>query len=153
MENQGLQTNSRKSWGNQGIDEIAKVLAIIINGQKAYGRAYSLKDTLAYFRLKLEQRFTADQVIAALGVYTDTHNDIPAPSDLIAILAPPPKRITEAEFVAAQKWQERNGFPVYSEALDIINDYHAQENEARKPAPITDPKILAVVQNTFKRIT
>ena len=106
-------------------------MAIICDGQKAYGKNVELQPLFAYFKLKLESRFSVDQVIYALNKYTDSKNDIPAPADIINILNPPKPRISEAQFVEAQKWQEKNGWPMFSDAQETIDLYRQQEKDAR----------------------
>ena len=129
---------------------MAKTLTVICDGQKQYGKQVDLKAVLAYFKFKLETRFTAEQVIYALAQYTDHHNDIPAPADVINILAPEPKKITQAEYIAAQKYQERNNYPQFSQQRDVIRDYESQESEAREPV---SGFLLETVKNSVKRIT
>lgn len=41
------------------------------------------------------------------------------------------KQITEAQFVAAQKYQEAHGWPLFSEAQGIIDRYRKQNQETR----------------------
>jgi len=60
--------------------------------------------------MKLEHRYSVDRVIFALNEYTDRKNDIPSPADIINHIDPEPPRITEAQYIAAQKFQERNGY-------------------------------------------
>lgn len=117
------------SWTKSEQESLVMTLTVLINGQKGYGRQHSVKDTYAYYRAKLERRFTVSQVLYALDVYTDKQNDIPAPADVIQILDPPKPRITEAQFIEAQKWQERNGYPMFSDAKTLIEKYRKQEAE------------------------
>lgn len=129
---------------------------MLINGQKTYGKEYSIRDTLAYYRMKLEGRFSVNQVLHAIEIYTDKKNDVPAPADLIGILSPESPKVTEAQYVQACKWQEANGWPMFSEAQDLIDDYRAQNAEEKdkyKTAVIENDKVKSLVQNSLKRIT
>lgn len=65
-------------------------------------------------------------------------------------------RITEAQFIAAQKWQERNGWPMFSDAQDTIDEYHAQNAEdhsRHKNAVIENERIAGVVGQATKALT
>ena len=85
----------------------------------------------------------------ALDEYTDRKNDIPAPADVIEILAPPTPRITEAEYIAALRYQERNGYPQFSPEKFIIDDYKAQREGAREAvkAPMIETKSVKAIGN------
>jgi len=124
-----LNEKHKSFWKDSEVEELIKILAIIIDGQKAYGKQYSLKDVLAYYRYKLEQQhgFTVKQVLFAIEQYTDKIDDVPVPADIIKILNPQPPRISEAQYVQAQKWQERNGYPMVSDALIVIEKYQEQQ--------------------------
>lgn len=93
------------------------------------------------------------QVLFALEKYTDEKNDIPAPADIIKLLTKEPPRITEAEFIEAQKWQERNGFPMFSDALDVIRGYKEQQRSKRQEHRIECKEIQALVSQSIKKIT
>lgn len=134
--NKDSQTKPRNYWIKSDQERLIKVLSVIINGQKAYGKEYSISDTYAYFKMKLEHRYSVDHIIFALNEYTDRKNDIPSPADIINILDPEPPRISEAQYIAAQKWQERNGYPIFSDAKDTIQLYEKQEADAQKSATI-----------------
>lgn len=128
-----------------------KMLSVLINGQKAYGKEYSVKDTFAYYELKLK-RFSAQQVMHALDKYTDKRNDIPAPADIINILSPEEPKITEAQYVNACKTQERDGWPMYSVAQFTIEDYRRQNDKKREEFKIENEEIARLVNNSVRRI-
>ena len=132
MENQSLQKKQQNYWTQSEAAQIIKMLSVLINGQKAYGKDYSVKDTFAYYELKLQGKFSAEQILYALDKYTDTHNDIPAPSDIINMLKPQEPRVTEAQYVNACKEQERDGFPQFSVAYMTIADYKKQNYEEKE---------------------
>lgn len=127
---------------------------MIINGQKAYGKDVSIEDTFDYYRMKLDGKYSASQVIGALDKYTDTKNDIPAPADLIAIISPAPARITQTEFIHAKEQHAREGYPAYGYYGQIIKQYERENAEDRAPQTMTDdPKLLEVARNAVRKIT
>ena len=152
MQNQNYNENQQNLWTVSEKDEIAKVLTILINGQKTYGKDYSLKDTFAYYQLKLENKFTAKQVIYALDKYTDFKADIPTPADIILILTPVAPKVTEAQHVAAQKAQERNGYPQFSIEAYTIREYQMQNADHNKTLSIENQKIRELAGGSIKRI-
>lgn len=158
MENQianhETQTKQDGFWNPSEKAEIVKTLAVIINGQKAYGKDASVQDTFAYYRMKLDGRFTASDVLSAIGLYTDRSNDLPTPADLINLMVPPPPaKVTTAEFIHAKEQQKAHGYPIYSEWKAVIEQFEMEQEEARNPvAPIHDQKVLSIVQNSVKRI-
>lgn len=73
-------------------------------------------------------------VLTAVDAYTDQKNDVPAPSDLIALMTPPAeKRISGAEFIHAKEQWELEGFPSYSYYATVVKDYERQNAEDRAP--------------------
>lgn len=136
------QTKQENYWTKSDKEAIIKVLTILCDGQKSYGKQIELKNIFSYYDLKLNGRFSARQVINALNAYTDKHNDMPAPADIINIIDPV---ITEAQYVSAQKWQERNGYPIFSDAKDIIEKYEKQNN----PCQAENERISAILKNAL----
>ena len=138
------------------MENITKTLAVIINGQKAFGKDYSLKDVLAYYNLKLNGRYSADQVISAIMAYTDMKNDVPAPADLINIISPPPAKITYAEYKYALQQHEAEGYPMFGYFGGVIKDYEAQqrtENETPSYYEILEKRQNAKITNGLKAIS
>jgi len=132
------------------------MLTVLIDGQKQYGKEYSLKATLDYFRLKLEKKYTVDQVMFALDEYTDKKNDIPSPADINNILVPEPVCINQSEYIAALNWLKNQGYPICIEAEEkrnIIKDYERQEEKSRDDFKIENDKIAQIVSGSVKRIT
>ena len=152
MENQNSQEKQKNYWTKSEAEKIIQILSVLINGQKTYGKEYSVKDTFAYYRLKLESKFSADQVIYGMDKYTDTKNDIPAPSDIINILNPEAPRITEAQYVNACKAQERNGFPAFTAESVIIEDYRKQNSEDQEDFKIQNEAIAGLVRNSITKM-
>jgi len=149
-----LQTKQQSSWTNTEIQELVKMLTILIDGQKQYGKDYSLKATLDYFILKLEKKYTVDQVLFALDKYTDKKNDIPAPSDINNILNPEKPKITTAQYISAQKWQERNqDWSGYTSEAILIREYKSQEDEKQLDHAIECDEIKQICSDSIQRIT
>lgn len=147
-----MQPRQASSWTTSDLEDIAKVLAVISRGQKAYGKEFNVKDTLDYFRFKLEGKFSAKQVVYAIGVYTDTRDDLPTPADLVNILQPEKPRITEAEYVHACKQHALEGYPSHGYYKYIIKDYEKQQEMVRADNEVTDEKLLEVAGNAVRRI-
>lgn len=124
------------SWSVSEQQAIVKMLTTIINGQKAYGKDYSISDVFDYFKLKLEGKFYAKPVMAALDQYTDRNNDIPTPADIIEILNPPERKITQSEYIAALEYQKNNGYPNFSYEKYLIDDYVRQNNGVKTDQPV-----------------
>lgn len=112
-----------------------------------------MNDTFTYFRMKLEGKFTASQVMQAIDKYTDTHADLPTPADLTALINPEKPRISSAEFIHSKDQWAKEGYPSYSYYAMIVKQYERENQEERQEArPIEDKKILEIVQNSVKRI-
>jgi len=105
------------------------MLTVLINGQKAYGKDYSVADTFSYYKMKLDGKFTAEQILKAVDIYTDRKNDVPAPSDIIQILNPPEKQITYAEYKHALEQHALEGYPMFGYYGQVIKDYNKQQGE------------------------
>lgn len=104
-----------------------KVLTVLINGQKPYGKEYSVSDTFLYYKMKLDGKYTAEQIMKAVDIYTDKKNDVPAPADIIQILNPPEKQITYAEFKHALEQHAAEGYQMFGYWRGVINDYQKQQ--------------------------
>ena len=127
------------SWNASDQANIVKMLSVILNNQKSFGKEVSINDTFEFFKMKLDGKYTANQVLGAIDRYTDQNADIPTPADIIAILSPPKRKITQAEYIAALEWQKNNGYPSYSYEKYLIDDYMGQDREdAPEPMQIAD---------------
>ena len=104
-----------------------KVLTVLINGQKPYGKEYSVSDTFLYYKMKLDGKYTAEQIMKAVDIYTDKKNDVPAPADIIQILNPPEKQITYAEYKYALEQHAAEGYPMFGYFGGVIKDYQKQQ--------------------------
>ncbi len=129
-----------------------KTLSVICTAQKAYGKEVNIADVYAYFEMKFQGRYSVDQIIYALGIYTDRKSDIPTPADIFNILNPPAPRISEAAFVEAQKYQERNNWPIMSDAQDVIDAYRKQERGERGHFDIENKRLLEIAGKAVNRI-
>lgn len=150
---QPSETKRASSWTASEKTKLTQILSIVCEGQKAYGKEINIKSVFLYFQLKFEHRHSVEELIYAIGKYTDRKNDIPAPADIFEILNPTPPRITEAEFVEAQKWQERNGFPAFSSAKMLIEDYRAQQEEQRESFRLENKTLQQLAASSVKRIS
>jgi len=108
---------------------VIKTLAVLIANQKAYGKVYVVADVFNLYEMKFSGKVAASVVLQAIDVYTDTHNDIPQPADLNNIIFPAERKITQAEFIHAQKEHEKEGFPRFGYYGQIIKDYQRQNSE------------------------
>ena len=153
MENQNLQEKQQSYWTQSEAAQIVKVLSILINGQKTYGKDYSVSDTFAYYEMKLQNKFSAQQVLFAMDKYTDTKNDIPAPSDIINILNPAKPKISTADYIAARDNQRRNGYPQFSTDYMLIQEYEVQESDKQTEHKEVSNELTRLAGNSVKRIT
>lgn len=141
-------------WNASEQEALIKTLAVIINGQKSYGKQVSIEDTFAYYRLKLESRYTVESILKALQGYTDINDDIPTPSDLIGLMEPVIPKISHTEFIHAKNQWENEGCPMFSYYYTIVKEYEKQNAEDRAVVkPIEDQRVLGIVQDSVKRIT
>lgn len=104
------------------------MLTVLINGQKAYGKDYSVADTFSYYKMKLEGKYSAEEILKAVDIYTDRKNDVPAPSDIIQIINPPEKQITYAEYKHALEQHALEGYPMFGFHGQVIKDYNKQQS-------------------------
>lgn len=135
----------RLSWSASDQANIVKMLSVILNNQKAFGKEQSIDDTFSFFKMKLDGKYTADQVLGAIDKYTDSNADIPTPADIINILNPPKRKITQAEYIAALEWQKNNGYPNFSYEKYLIDDYLAQDRDEPK-------ENLQIAENVKERL-
>lgn len=126
-------------------------MTVVISGQKAFGKDHSVKDVYDYYKMKLNGRYTAGEILTALDRYTDIKNDIPAPSDIIQIIDPPPKPISTAEFIHAKEMHALEGFPSHGYYGHIIKDYEKQNAEDRGSRPMTREGV-ELLSNVMKMV-
>ena len=74
-------------------------------------------------------------------------------NNIVNILEPEEPKVTEAQFVEAQKWQERNkNWSEFTDAADTIKRYRKQNDEARQNHTIQCEKIKEIAAASVKRI-
>jgi hypothetical protein len=153
MQNQISENKHNEQWTNTQIQKLIQTISVVVTQQNDYGKEVNVIDTIEYFKMKLQSRYTVDQVIYAIDIFTDRSDRIPTPADLIKILDPEQPRITEAQYVEACRYQERNGFPSYSDAALIKKQYEDQEKDRREEAqPITDERVKGILDQSIKKI-
>jgi len=145
--------NSQDSWNALEIKNLAMALTFAYKAQNTYKEPLDLEDRIEGWKFILEDEYSIEQVLWALKKFLKNNPTMPVPADMIAILNPPKPRITEAQYVQAQKWQERNGYPVFSEAKDIIEAYNAQEQELREAYDTASEVIKNLSANSVKSIS
>ncbi len=111
-----------------------------------------MESKLAYYRMKLEGKYSMAQIIHGLDKYTDKHNDIPAAADIINMLEPEKPRITTAQYIRACDAQKRNGYPAYSYESVLISNYENQASDEQEEFRIESKEIQKLVTNSVKRI-
>lgn len=147
-------TNSdcRSGWATDEKKALAAVAFPLIEMQKQYGRKMDPKLVMQGWEIKFAGRFTIEQILYALDRYTDEHSDFPAPSDIVNILEPKEPEITTAQYIAAQDYQKRNNYPMFSEAKDIIDLYEKQQGEKRENFTVQCDEIKKLAAASVNRI-
>jgi hypothetical protein len=140
-------------WSIEEKKKLAVVVYEHVEMQKAYGRTIDAKVIMRAWQRKFINRFTIDQIIYALDKYSDKRDDFPSPSNIIEILEPQAPVITEAQFVEAQKWQERNGWPIFSDAQITIDKYRKQNDDKHTAFRIEKQEIQSLVSDSVKMIS
>lgn len=115
-----------------------------------------VKSILRKYELFFSENYTVNQIINAIHVYCLKGEEIPKVCHLEKVLNPAKAEITTAEYVNAQKAQERNNFPQYSAEAMLIRDYEAQQSskygEEKRPELIENKKVLEIVSDCVKRV-
>lgn len=132
---------------------LIEVITMYIENQNPYGERKKIEPVFKYFKHKFDGKYNVDQVIFALDTYTDNFDDFPTYSKLIKILNPPPHLISESEYVQACKWQENNGYPMFSDAKDIKDAYKKQNEHKRAEIISQSNKVQELVGNISKQLT
>ena len=145
--------NSTNIWQEADINDLAKALTITYKGQNTYKEPLEIQDRLDFWKFVLESKYTVKQVLHGLKIFLERDKNMPVPADINNILDPPPVLISDAEYVAAQKWQERNNFPMMSDAKDTIEDYLAQGQESRDAHHRTSQEVNEIGSSQLGRIT
>jgi len=90
-----------------------------------------LPERVAGWQFILGDKYPMETVLKALKEYMTTKSDMPVPADIEAILTPPKAKITQAEYIHAQKQHALEGYPYHGYYGAIIREYEAQEAEER----------------------
>lgn len=125
----------------------------LIEMQKAYGRTLDVKLVMSGWEMVLSDKYNADQVCYALREYALTKEDFPTPASINNILNPPKPEISQAEYIAAKDWQKRNGYPMFSDALDTIQAYEKQEQGKREDYKSKNEEINAIAKQTARKLS
>ena len=80
-----LQAKPKTYWQKSEQENLIKLLTIYIEGA-AYNTNVSVKNVFLLFQHKLEGRYTVEQVMKALDIYTDQSDSVPHPSHVIQII-------------------------------------------------------------------
>lgn len=153
-QNQSEQKNSFKNgWSLEEKRAIAAVVYPLIEIQKSYGRELDAKLVMQGWEAFLSDKFSGELIVYALKKYALERRDIPTPADIVEILEPKEPQISEAQYVQACKEQERNGFPVFSDAKATIEKYKQQNQKKHDDFKSNNQEILSIVEKTAKQIT
>lgn len=117
------------NWNDAEKQELAKAFKVLTIIQKNYGRDINPIETLKAWEFILSEKYTAGQVLLAMRSYMELSSDMPAPSDLIKIISPPPKKITYAEYKHALEQHALEGYPMFGYFGQVIKDFHQQNGE------------------------
>jgi hypothetical protein len=148
-------TNSSSSagWTADEKRKIASIIYPLIETQKAYGRNLNPELIMSAWEAVLSPYYNAEQICYALIKYAkEVGDDFPSPKNIDQILNPKPPRITEAQYIEAQKWQERNGYPMFSEAKDTIDAYLKQQQEEQEKFKTENEHLLKLAGSSVKKI-
>jgi len=145
--------SSQDSWQSEELKQLGMALTFAYKTQTTYKEALDLDIRLSGWRFVLEEDYSVEQVLYGLKQYMKTNKNMPVPADINNILNPEPPKITTAQYVSAQKWQERNqDWSEFTDAAETIVNYNKQENEAQDNFQIECTKIAQIVKNSVKRI-
>lgn len=146
-------TDYKVGWTADDRKKIASIVFPLLEIQKAYGRVLNAKLVMQGWEIILAEKYSAEQIVYALKQYALKYgDDFPTPKNLNEILDPSQPRITEAAFVEAQKYQERNGWPMFSDAQETIDAYRAQEKEKQSLWKVDNEKLLEIAASSVKKI-
>lgn len=121
--------------------------------QKAYGREMDAKLVMRGWELKFAGRYSVEQILYALDLYSDKHDDFPSPANIVSILEPEEPRVTEAQFIEAQAWQKRNkNWDQYTQAAETIRDYRRQNEERKEDFRISCNKVNTLAIECAKKM-
>lgn len=120
------------NWNDDDKKKIFEAFSVAMAIQNSYGKEIDAKTTLKAWEYVMSDEYAADQVVAAIHKHVKQSNAFPTPADLIQIINPPQRKVTHAEYIAAQKYQEANGYPRFSPEAYLIREYEYQDREPAK---------------------
>lgn len=143
----------KAEWSDAEKKQIAAVVWPMVEMQKAYGRKADAKLIMRGWQAMLSDKYNADQICYALKKYAlEYGDDFPSPKNLNDILNPPKPKVTESQFIAAQKAQERNGYPQFSPEAYTIREYHQQNAQEEKTYVQECDKIAEITKSAIRRV-
>ena len=145
--------NLHDFWNDDELDQLAMALTAAYKTNTTYKEPLDLADRVHGWRLVHDGDYTMDQILYGIKKHMKHNIDMVVPAHVTEILSPETPRITEAEFVAAQKYQERNNWPMMSDAQDIIDKYRKQNDEKRQEHKIECANIQQIVSQSVKRLS
>ncbi len=156
LENQDHKTSQSKpesSWQNSDKQKLVQAATVYFSDLDDYGKGVDMKVILKKYALFFEGKYTVDQIIRAIHTHCLQSNVIPKVSHLEQILNPETPRISSTEFIHAKDQWAKEGYPEFSYYAGIVKQYEKENSEERtKARPIEDSEVLAIVQNSIKRI-
>jgi hypothetical protein len=114
------------NWNDDDKKKIFEAFSVAMAIQNSYGKEIDAKATLKAWEYVMAGEYTADQVCAAIHTHIKQSSAFPTPADLIKIINPPARKITQAEYIAALEYQKNNGYPNFSYEKYLIDDYVRQ---------------------------
>lgn len=152
MENPTSSNKQSNSWTNTEIRNLIMMMAVFFSDLKDYGQEVDLDIILSKYRIYFEKEFSTDHIVYAIQKHCERSREIPRVCDIMDVLKPQPPQISVAEYQAAQDWQKRNNFPMYSDAKSTIEAFEKQQGEKREDHRITNERILEIAQSSIKMI-
>lgn len=131
-------------WTERDVAKLAYVLGIVLSQPREYQVKIDFKKVIAWWTLKLESRYTVEEIIAAIDFFTDSQENsskVMQPCDVIAILEEMPRKITQTEYLAALDWQKREGN--FSEFTDQAYAIKAYKNQVKEEKHISKAELMA----------
>lgn len=93
-----------------------------------------------------------DAILEAIDIHVDMSNKVPSPSDIKKIIEPEEILVTDAEYIEACKYQERNGYPMLSDAAETKRKYTEQRRASRDKFDKQRNKLTAMAASAFRKI-
>ena len=124
MEQDNQSNNKHKTcWTDSEMKTLIQTMTVYFSDLNTYGQTINLGMIFKKYKMFFEDKYSIDQIIFAMHRHCEQSPDFPKVCHIEAILNPKPPRVTEAQYVQAQRWQERNGFPMVSDAQMTIERY------------------------------